>query len=492
MKLKYFYEANSNVDSIADYVNTTYHQGFAYDNLNRLTNVYSSAGSQTFTYDKTGNRLSKNDTSYYYWTNTDKVQKDQRGDTCWYDSDGNLIKYRNGSTLIDSFAYNWTDQLIYYKKSQEELDFAYNASGLRVKKHYKDNASGNEDTTYYIYDGINPLAEYSSGGSLQAYYIYANGKHIAKIAGADTNWYHCDALGSPRKTTNESGSVIWTGAYYPFGEMITGSGNVHGFTGKELDSETGLNYFCQRYYDPQTGRFTQLDPQDSPAASPYEYCTNNPLKFTDPTGLTKMAEEMEWKMEIMAAWKAGLRGHYGAPSWWYSPTWFLGSAEQLDPGLFERGWWRYTRAEKLNMAVNYLSNTAWGKTEMGAQIINEIRAKIGKGELEIGGSLMGNYDRVSGIIDIGTAGIDYLGLGVAPILVEEVAHALANEREFFGGDTQYDIDAQIEGFGRYHGAQVYGNNFQNFSDPWGFLFSNYYYLYTYGGMDYKSIFYGRK
>lgn len=32
-----------------------------------------------------------------------------------------------------------------------------------------------------------------------------------------------------------------TGAYYPFGEMITGSGDVHGFTGKELD-ETELNY----------------------------------------------------------------------------------------------------------------------------------------------------------------------------------------------------------------------------------------------------------
>jgi len=71
---------------------------------------------------------------------------------------------------------------------------------------------------------------------------------------------HCDALGSPRKMTDENGAVRWTGAYYPFGEMITGSGNVHGFTGKELDSETGLNYFCQRYYDSQIGRFMTLDP----------------------------------------------------------------------------------------------------------------------------------------------------------------------------------------------------------------------------------------
>ncbi|MEO0124249.1 MAG: RHS repeat-associated core domain-containing protein [candidate division WOR-3 bacterium] len=79
-------------------------------------------------------------------------------------------------------------------------------------------------------------------------------------AGADTSWYHCDALGSPRKMTNESGVVVWTGAYQPFGEMLAGSGNVHGFTGKELDAETGLNYFCLRYYDSQIGRFITLDP----------------------------------------------------------------------------------------------------------------------------------------------------------------------------------------------------------------------------------------
>ncbi|GAJ16609.1 unnamed protein product, partial [marine sediment metagenome] len=36
-----------------------------------------------------------------------------------------------------------------------------------------------------------------------------------------------------------------------------------------FDSEMGLNYFCQRYYDPEIGRFTTLDPQNSPTASPY-------------------------------------------------------------------------------------------------------------------------------------------------------------------------------------------------------------------------------
>ena len=59
--------------------------------------------------------------------------------------------------------------------------------------------------------------------------------------------------------TDERSSTVWSATYYPFGEMTAGSNNTHGFTGKEFDSEMGLNYFCQRYYDPKIGRFMTLD-----------------------------------------------------------------------------------------------------------------------------------------------------------------------------------------------------------------------------------------
>ncbi|MEO0127234.1 MAG: RHS repeat-associated core domain-containing protein [candidate division WOR-3 bacterium] len=148
-----------------------------------------------------------------------------------------------------------------------------------------------EYTVYYLYDGINPILELAPNNSVLAKYVYAGGLHIAKISGADTMWYHCDALGSPRKMTDESGLVSWTGAYQPFGEMLAGTGNVHGFTGKELDAETGLNYFCLRYYDPQIGRFLTLDPFGGYIELPqtqmrYGYCINNPLKYIDPLGLS--------------------------------------------------------------------------------------------------------------------------------------------------------------------------------------------------------------
>ena len=77
------------------------------------------------------------------------------------------------------------------------------------------------------------------------------------------------------------------------------------FTGKERDSESGLDHFGKRYYGSSLGRFMSVDPHDfvvSDARNPkkfrsdlldpqgwnrYAYVTNNPLKFADWEGLEK-------------------------------------------------------------------------------------------------------------------------------------------------------------------------------------------------------------
>jgi RHS repeat-associated protein len=58
------------------------------------------------------------------------------------------------------------------------------------------------------------------------------------------------------------------------------------FTGMEKDSNSGLLYFGARYYDPSIGRFITPDPMalNYPSLTPYNYCANNPLIYTDPTG----------------------------------------------------------------------------------------------------------------------------------------------------------------------------------------------------------------
>jgi RHS repeat-associated protein len=63
------------------------------------------------------------------------------------------------------------------------------------------------------------------------------------------------------------------------------------FTGKERDTETGLDYFGARYYSSTQGRFTSVDPENAGAdpSNPqswngYSYALNNPLRYTDPDG----------------------------------------------------------------------------------------------------------------------------------------------------------------------------------------------------------------
>ncbi|MBK7344350.1 MAG: RHS repeat-associated core domain-containing protein [Saprospiraceae bacterium] len=59
------------------------------------------------------------------------------------------------------------------------------------------------------------------------------------------------------------------------------------FNGKELDSKTSLYYYGARYYDPGLSVWLSVDPlaEKYAAWTPYNYTMQNPLKYTDPTGL---------------------------------------------------------------------------------------------------------------------------------------------------------------------------------------------------------------
>ncbi len=105
-------------------------------------------------------------------------------------------------------------------------------------------------------------------------------------------YYHPDHLGSSSYITNLDGEVVQHVEYVPFGEVFLEEKNAVWntpflFNGKELDKETGLNYFSARYQDPKLGIFISVDPlaEKLPHASPYAFCLNNPVNMVDPTGM---------------------------------------------------------------------------------------------------------------------------------------------------------------------------------------------------------------
>jgi RHS repeat-associated protein len=67
---------------------------------------------------------------------------------------------------------------------------------------------------------------------------------------------------------------------------------AQGLTGKQRDAESSLDYFGARYFSAAQGRFTSPDPLLNSGRpwlpqswNRYAYALNNPLRYTDPTGL---------------------------------------------------------------------------------------------------------------------------------------------------------------------------------------------------------------
>jgi RHS repeat-associated protein len=78
--------------------------------------------------------------------------------------------------------------------------------------------------------------------------------------------------------------------YRPFGETIEAPKDDVGYTGHKFDTDLGLSYMQQRYFNPVTGRFLSNDPIGYVAENPvmsfnrYMYVNNNPYRYTDPDG----------------------------------------------------------------------------------------------------------------------------------------------------------------------------------------------------------------
>ena len=107
-------------------------------------------------------------------------------------------------------------------------------------------------------------------------------------------YYHTDAIGSVRMTTDAMGQVVARYDFLPFGEpwMPPVNPEVLQFAGKERDKETGFDYFGARYYSDAIGRFTTADSalilaeaMEHPQRwNRYAYVSNNPLRKIDPDG----------------------------------------------------------------------------------------------------------------------------------------------------------------------------------------------------------------
>ena len=95
-----------------------------------------------------------------------------------------------------------------------------------------------------------------------------------------TTYYHEDQINSSRLISDGYGYPIWQATYLPYGEEygLQIGANHYKFSGKERDSESGLDYFGARYYGSALGRWLTTDWAAKATAVPY-------AEFADPQSL---------------------------------------------------------------------------------------------------------------------------------------------------------------------------------------------------------------
>ncbi|MCB9976911.1 MAG: hypothetical protein H6858_04840 [Rhodospirillales bacterium] len=256
---------------------------YGYDELNRLDVQNDGSTATGFTYDAIGNRLTENSTSYTYPSTSSKLSS-VGSDSYTYDAMGNI-------TDDDALEYTWSAAALLKEVKTSGTStvlgtYTYDADNRRTRK-----VSGG-NTVHYVYgQGGKLYGEYDNSGALIREYVWLNGEPLAQVdAGSPEvlTYLHTDHLATPRYGTDASGSTVWTWESGAFGaEAPTGSATVNlRFPGQYLDSETGLHYNWNRYYNPATGRYVSGDPIGLDGGlNLYAYGFSSPLANTDNEGL---------------------------------------------------------------------------------------------------------------------------------------------------------------------------------------------------------------
>lgn len=270
---------------------------YTYDPLYRFTGLYDASNNpeETYTYSKTGDRLSKTGNglatgAYTYQTGTHHLTAIGNAART-YDANGNTTGSVIGGDTF-GYGYNGRNRMAVVQRDGSTVGtYTYNGLGQRTAKVVTFPAASSQR---FAYDEASQLlGEY---GNTSRDYVWLGDLPVAAIdtaSGVSTvNYVHADGLNTPRVVANSAGNTIWHLAYQTnaFGEQQPTSANgfVYGlrFPGQYYDVESGLAYNVNRDYEAATGRYIQSDPLGLDGGmSTYGYALGNPIIYNDPMGL---------------------------------------------------------------------------------------------------------------------------------------------------------------------------------------------------------------
>jgi RHS repeat-associated protein len=361
------------------------------------------------------------------------------------------------------------------------VGYAYDVDDQRVSKTV-DGVVEN----YYL-DGNQIAFVTDGGGNETEHYLY--GLNVDQVLAADSAtgmlWALADRLGSIDTLTDADGTVVESRTYDSFGNLLSTTPNSqlptpnfrYGYTGRELDLESGLDYYRARYYDAAVGRFISVDPMGFGAGDTnlYRYVGNNSTNATDPSGM------ISWN-DVQQGWNNLTQSAQKITKFWGDATADAGtsvsqgisqirlpSLNQIGQGLnnFGRSWDTATNfwskelvspiSNSLNRAtqngVNYYTNVVSDGQQRGG-VVGTLEQGVGylggtiysvpgaisdnvggfiKAHPVLATKLGGAVRAVGGVLEIaGGVATSEFGVGI-PIVVKGVDDYQAGIRQLFTG-----------------------------------------------------------
>ncbi len=306
-KYSYKYDKLNNITDI--YYNNNLKNKYYYDEYNELIKEedYIKNEKTEYTYDNSGNlltKITKNlETGAIISTDTYEYQNDDWEDQLTkfnnqlvtYDAIGNPLSIGSNITL------SWINgrSLSSYKDTSKNLNinYKYDRNGIRTEKEI------NGVTTKYHLENSSII--YEERGNNTIYYLYDLTGLLGFKYNNDTYYYIKNIQGDIIGILDQNYNEIVTYEYDSWGKLLsikdnqgneitdeTNIGIINPFRYREYyyDTETGLYYLNNRYYNPTWGRFVNSDKLLGANANIlsynlYLYVSNNPINNCDPEGL---------------------------------------------------------------------------------------------------------------------------------------------------------------------------------------------------------------
>ncbi len=275
-------------------------RSYEYNEANQMLGMTHDAGKKSknfaygYSYDENGNRVNRQ---------LADASGPQHGVDYSYDPE---------NRLIEALDYQLTGKDGKNRIDRAVTSLEYDGGGRRLVQHYdpKNGGGGVDKRDEYVFDGLDPVAEYDKLNGQRTDYYRGEGGDIAMMhqykggTQGQMYWYHYNNKKDVVGLTKQNGNSHHNYRYEPYGAVLPENGNFtdphnhYTLTGKEFDENTGLVWFGARHYEPETGVWMGQDVYRGRLEEPmslhrFGYVNDNPVNYLDWYGF--------WSTEIEGA-----------------------------------------------------------------------------------------------------------------------------------------------------------------------------------------------